>query len=274
MFQIQQKRRSHLHSSFTLLALIYYATVRRVRTGHSNALVGLLLNMLQTVIFVGAFYLMFDVLGLRRSAVRGDFVLYLMSGIFLFLTHTKSMSAVVGSEGPASAMMQHAPMNTAISITAAALGALYQQLLSMFCVLTIYYVAITPFTVDQPVAALGTVLLAWFSGVAVGLVFLALKPWLPNFVGMASTIYARANMITSGKMFLANTMPSSVLAFFTWNPLFHCIDQARGYTFINYNPHYSSIGYAVYLSIGLIMIGLMGEFYTRKHASQSWEARR
>ena len=30
-----------------------------------------------------------------------------------------------------------------------------------------------------------------------------------------------------------------MLTIFDWNPLFHTIDQARGFTFINYNPHYS-----------------------------------
>jgi hypothetical protein len=31
----------------------------------------------------------------------------------------------------------------------------------------------------------------------------------------------------------ANTMPYFMLAMFDWNPLFHLIDQARGFTFIN-----------------------------------------
>lgn len=274
MFEAKRAPENHFRSAIVLCSLIYHATVRNLRTGHSNAVIGLLLNILQSMVFVAAFYLMFSVLGLRNSAVRGDFVLYLMSGIFLYLTHIKALGAVVGSEGPASAMMQHAPMNTAISITAAALAALYMQILAIICILTIYHTAVTPIVIDNFAGALGMLLLAWFSGVAVGLVFLALKPWFPNFVSIATTVYQRANMITSGKMFLANTMPTSMLAFFDWNPLFHAIDQSRGFTFLNYSPRYSSIEYALYTSLALVMIGLMGEFYTRKHASKSWEARR
>ncbi len=118
------------------------------------------------------------------------------------------------------------------------------------------------------------VLLAWFSGCAVGLVLLALKPWMPNVVTIVAQIYTRANMITSGKMFVANSMPTYILAMFDWNPLFHCIDQARGFVFVNYNPHYSSVIYPIVLSLVLIMIGMMGEFYTRRHASRSWAAGR
>ena len=81
-------------------------------------------------------------------------------------------------------------------------------------------------------------------------------------------------MIAAGKMFVANTLPSYMLVMFDWNPLFHTIDQSRGYAFVDYNPRNSDWEYALYLSLVLIMIGLMGEFYTRKHASASWSARR
>jgi ABC-type polysaccharide/polyol phosphate export permease len=117
------------------------------------------------------------------------------------------------------------------------------------------------------------VLLSWFTGLSIGLVLLALKPWFPVFVGVVTTIYQRANMIASGKMFVANTLPPSMLAMFDWNPLFHAIDQCRGFTFINYLPRNSSVEYPVYFGIAFLMIGLMGEFYTRRHASLSWSAR-
>ena len=79
-------------------------------------------------------------------------------------------------------------------------------------------------------------------------------------------------MVASGKMFVANQMPGYILAMFDWNPLFHSIDQARGFVFLNYNPHFSSVSYPLLVSLVLIMLGMMGEFYTRQHASRSWEA--
>lgn len=257
-----------------LVTLIYHGSVRHVRKSHRNALVGLVMNILQTVIFVAAFYAMFAILGIRGAAIRGDFLLYLMTGIFLFLTFNKTMAAVFASEGPASPMMQHAPMNTIVSIGSAALGTLYIQVLSMLVVGFLYHAAITPITIDRPVGAMAMVLLSWFAGLSTGMVFLAMKPWAPGVVGLVSTIFQRMNMIASGKMFVANTLPGYMLAMFDWNPLFHCIDQARGFTFINYNPHFTSIGYPFHVSLALVMIGLMGEFYTRKFASRSWYARR
>ena len=211
---------------FTICELIYHATVRDIRKSHRNAVVGLVLNMLQAAIFVLAFFLMFYVLGMRGNAIRGDFLLYIMSGIFLYLTHVKAMSSIVMAEGPASPMMLHAPMNTVISICAAALSALYTQVFSIVVILIVYHIGFTPITIDNPAGAMGMLLLSWISGVAVGIIFLAIKPWAPEFVGIATGIYSRANMIASGKMFVANTLPAYMVSVFDWNPLFHAIDQA------------------------------------------------
>ena len=52
------------------------------------------------------------------------------------------------------------------------------------------------------------------------------------------------------------------------------IDQARGFAFINYTPHHSSIAYPIYVSLACLMIGLMAEFVTRRAVSLSWSAGR
>ncbi|KEP68689.1 ABC transporter permease [Thioclava sp. BHET1] len=273
MFKAERSN-STLGSTFSLLELIYHATVRQLRKSHGNALVGLILNMFQTMLLVLTFYIMFSVLGMRGNAIRGDFLLYIMSGIFLFMTHTKAMAAVFGAEGPTSQMMKHAPMTTAVAIAAAALSSLYIQLLSMFVVLFVYHTAFTQFVIYDWVGALAMVFLSWFTGCAIGLVLFAAKPWAPDIIGVVQQVYSRANMIASGKMFLANNLPHKMLVLFNWNPLFHTIDQARGYTFINYTPHFSNWHYPLYVGLALVMIGLMGEFYTRQYASISWGARR
>jgi len=274
MFQFEVKQRqSRLVTVVNLFEVIYHATVRQLRKTHSNAIIGLLLNMLQTMILVAVFYLMYSIIGRGGSQVRGDFLIYIMTGIFLYMTHVKTLGAVAGSEGPTSPMMQHAPMNTFVAIVSSALSALYTQVLSVSFVLYLYHIAFKPIEFENLPGVLGMLMLAWLSGVAVGLNFLALKPWFPQFSAIGTQLYTRANMIASGKMFLANSLPSTMLAMFDWNPLFHIIDQARGFAFINYNPHHSSWHYALIVALVLLMVGFVGEAYTRKHASLSWGAR-
>ncbi|MFA8384920.1 MAG: ABC transporter permease [Pelagibaca sp.] len=264
-------------SAVNILELIYHNTVREIRKSHGNAFMSIAVSVFQSLLFVLFFYVMFSIMGLKGLALRGDFVIFLLTGIFMFMTHNKAVGAVLGSEGPSSAMMQHAPMNTFISIAASMLSVLYIQILSVFFILFIYDVALNPYVLREivdPAPVMGMLLLSWVSGGAVGMVFLALKPWLPGLTNTLSTIYKRANMIASGKMFVANSLPSFMVSIFDWNPLFHTIDQARGFAFINYVPRNSNWEYVVYLTLTLLMIGLMGEFYTRKHASVSWSARR
>lgn len=271
---MQPRPPSRLIAAFTLAELIYHAAVRSIRKGHGNAVIGLMMNIFQTVILVAVFYGVFLLIGMGPRGIRGDFLLYVMTGIFLFMCHTKSMMAVVQSEGPTSPMMKHAPMNTYVAIGAAALSTLYIQVLSMLVVLFLYHAIWTPIAVHDPFGAILMLLLSWFSGVALGLIFLAIKPWSPNLVQILAQFYSRANMFASGKMFVANMLPGFMLPYFDWNPLFHIIDQARGFTFLNYTPHYTSVDYAVWVSVVALVIGLMGEAFTRKQASLSWGAGR
>lgn len=264
-------------SAINILELIYHNTVRSVRKAHGNAFMSIAVSVFQSLLFVLFFYIMFSIMGLKGLAIRGDFVIFLLTGIFMFMTHNKAVGAVLGSEGPSSAMMQHAPMNTFVSIVSSMLSVLYIQVLAIIIILFVYDVAMNPYVLTEivdPAPVMGMLLLSWFSGGAVGLVFLAMKPWMPGVTTTLSNVYKRANMIASGKMFVANSLPSFMISIFDWNPLFHTIDQARGFAFVNYVPRNTNWEYVVYLSLTLLMIGLMGEFYTRKHASASWSARR
>ena len=274
MFINSDEKPSLVYGAFRLSDLIFHNTVRTIRKGHRDAVFAILSSVVQTLVMVGAFYLFMSYM--RRfgatGAIRGDFVLFIMSGVFVFMVHIKSMTAVAGAEGPTSAMMMHLPMSTTVAIWAAALSALYTQLISMFTILLGYHLLWAPLTVHQPIGAMAMVLLAWISGCAVGIVLLALKPWITRPVMVTQQIYSRFNMFASGKMFVANMLPTKMVALFAWNPLFHIIDQGRGFIFINYNPLKSSMTYPIVVSVVLIVIGLIGESQTRKHVSLSWTA--
>jgi ABC-type polysaccharide/polyol phosphate export permease len=266
-------RTTRLGSAFAMLEVIFHASVRSIRKSHRNAAFGLVMNMVQSAIFVGVFLLTFYIIGIRSSPLRGDFILYIMTGVFMFMTHVKALGAVSGAETSTSPMMKHAPMNPIVSICAAALSTLYIQIISAAAILFLYHTLWTPVTIDQPIGTLCMLLLAWASGCAIGMMFMAARPWNPALIGILAMVYQRLNMIASGKMFLANSTPPHIRAWFDWNPLYHVIDQTRGFVFLNYSPHYSSIDYAVKVTLICILIGLMGEFYTRRHASISWGAK-
>lgn len=253
-----------------MLELVFHGAVHNVRKTHTSAVMSLVISLFQSALMIGGFYLMFTFAGARGSAIRGDYILFLMSGIFMFMVHVKTLSAVMKADGPTSAMMKHAPMNTLIAIGAAAVGTLYIQIFAAAIILYIYHALVAPLTFDQPVGMMGMLLLSWGTGISIGLMLRAAMPWQPRVFGVVASLYSRLNMIASGKMFVANAMPTAVLRFFDWNPLFHTIDQGRGFIFLNYEPRYTSIEYPIYVMLACMTIGLMGEYYTGKRASISW----
>ena len=273
MFE-SRRNRNMLQAAFSTLTLIYHVTVNELRKGQRNAIVSLLMTVVRSVAMIAGFFLMFVLLGVRQSPIRGDFIVYIMSGIFMFMSHTQAIGAVSAAGNPSNNMMLHGPMNTAVSISAGALAVLYRQTFSSIVILCAYGMAVKPIELENPWACYGMLLMAWFSGCCIGLVFLALGAWWPQPAQVVTQFYQRINMLASGKMFVANTLPLFMVHMFAWNPLFHIIDQTRGFAFINYSPRNSNLDYPLYATLALLMIGLMAEFVTRKSFSISWTATR
>ncbi|WP_282603534.1 ABC transporter [Paracoccus sp. PARArs4] len=273
MFQ-QRRTRNILEATGATLALIYHQTVYNVRSGHRNPVVGLLMEIAQASVFVVVFLAVFTLIGIRTSPVRGDFLLYIISGIFVYLIHVKAVGSTSGSHSISSALTKHEPLNSAVLICSAALASLYQQALSLGVILTCYYLFFQPYTIYEPFSLSLMFGLAWLSGCVVGLILLGIRPWAPGAASTLSLFYMRANMLASGKMFLANSMPGFLLPWFEWNPLFHIIDQTRGFMFINYTPMRTSLMYPIYFCIAAFMVGLLINFATRKYESISWGATR
>ncbi|MBK4214435.1 ABC transporter [Paracoccus caeni] len=269
---VQPRNRTALHAAGSTLALIYHQTVYNLRTEHRNAVIGLLLTIMQTVIFLSAFLVIYVVMGIRSSPIRGDFMLYMMSGIFLFMLHVQASAAVSGSHSVSGQLNKHEPLSPAVLISAAALGVLYRQTISCVAVLWMYHVLVSPVEIENVPGALAMYMLSWFSGACMGLVFLGIRPWSPRGAKVVTTVYQRVNMFGSGKMLVGNMIPNIVLPWFLWNPLFHVIDQMRGFVFINYNPQKSSPTYALWFALATMMVGLLINFTTRKFESISWSA--
>lgn len=270
-----KRNRTLLGGAFTTSELVFHSVVRSIRSQRSNAVLAVIMNIVQILALVTVFYLIMTLVGKITgvSKIRGNPILFLLSGVFLFLTHVKAVSGVSGVATGNNPMMLHSPMNMMVSLLAAAFGTFYTQLVSILVILFMYHVAIEPLEIQDPGGAFYMLVLAWFTGSAVGVLFMALKPWLPTFVSISSVVYRRINMIFSGKMFVANSLGGFTLTMFIWNPLFHVIDQCRGFVFRNYFPRQTSWEYALWVGIILLLIGLLGIFFTRQHVSKSWGAR-
>ncbi len=265
--------KSMLGALMAFMELLFHSIVRDIRTSSGNAVLGMGLVIMQSLLMLAIFFALFSVMGMKSSLIRGDFVVFLLTGIFLFLTHNKAVSAAMGAISPVGGMTLHAPISTPLSILSAILSGLYTQLVGFALILLVVHILRGGLEFYKPADLVFPFFMAWASGVAIGLVFGVLTPFAPKFVPMVAMLYRRANMITSGKILPVNYMSASMIAWFDWNPLFHTIDQARGAAFVNYFPRHTNMEYPVYLSISLLMFAVMVEFWLRKNMSSSWGKR-
>ena len=243
--------------------LLYIFTAQEARGTSGNFILTIVLRVLTMATLMAGFYLLMSVTGLRNMGGRTDRLLFIMIGIFLFLIHIRTFMLSKGGLDPNSGMNVHPPVTPLLELFSAALGQLYINLISIFIIGLAIHVFWMPLEVDDPVSLFIAVFWTWLSGIAIGAVFSGLGAFIPVFNMIGQMMIRRVNMLFSGKMFAANTLPPSLIPFFIWNPLFHTIDQGRGAAFRNYVPKYTSIEYVMWFTFVAFVIALL-LFHARK----------
>lgn len=268
-----QNNDSKLYGIFRFFELLYHGTVREVRKQHRSPIAGLISDIVQSAIYVLFFLMLTRVMGMRQPAIRGNEILYIMTGVFLFLVHIRAIGAVMGTKGPLNPMNLHRSMNSVLNILSASLAAVYIQIIAFIILMFASNVLVERVTVYDPKGFAFAFFVAWIAGVAIGNLMLSLSVFFPKIMKIASQTFQRVNMIFSGKFFLAGTVPGYMFALFSWNPLFHVIDYCRGAAFINYSATRTNINYALWVTFALFVLSFMLDHWARKYASESWKAR-
>jgi len=247
-------RMTLLDAAAKRLTLLFATTVREIRNSTGASQLGLVMNILKTLAFVAVFYLLFVVVGRRDAGLRGDTMLFLLSGVLLFRLHSDTVGRVRGAVSGNRALINYEPAKSIIFVWARALAALYEIFLVSILMLGVYALATGGVEIHRASHLIAPVLLAWTAGVGVGMILMYAEAHLSWFP-LIGQFYQRIVMFTSGKFFVANAIPSVALPYLFWNPLFHAIDIARGALFVNYEPRNTSLEFLAGLTLGLLVIG-------------------
>lgn len=73
-----------IEAAFNTLQLMYFQTIYVLRSEHRSPVIGLLLTIIQSSLMVAVFFALYYVIGVRTSPIRGDFMVFIMTGIFVF----------------------------------------------------------------------------------------------------------------------------------------------------------------------------------------------
>jgi hypothetical protein len=231
--------------------LFHRQLMHHIHGGHKHVLVSVIYNVAQTILLVGAFYLFSSLFHMNTGMIRGDLLIFLVTGVFIFNLHIKSAGSVL-------------EVKPGGSFVAASLAGLYTQIYSLIIVLGGYALLGNQIRIHSLSGVGAGMLLSWLSGVGVGLVFRGVRPYSKRLAGFIAQAYGRINMLGSGQMFVANMLPAYVLSYFKWNPLFHIVDQTRGAAFLNYTPWYSDMTFPCIATIAVLVFGLLVDARTRR----------
>ena len=106
------------------------------------------------------------------SKIRGDFSsMSTLSGIFMFMMHIKTVSAVAGVGASNNPMALHSPMNVMVMLLAAAFAfAIYERDSCHWLVTLLFVYSVMPESlrceIQEPGGAFAMFILAWFEPAA------------------------------------------------------------------------------------------------------------
>ncbi|MEL6997792.1 MAG: ABC transporter permease [Pseudomonadota bacterium] len=259
-------RQSFWVATVAFVTLVYSLVVRDLRTEHKNAAAGILISIGQPLVAGLVFYAFISLMGGSAGAVRGDNLTFVLIGFIIFFMHIRTVSAVSGSLRPD--MMNHARMTPFLMVCVKAISSAYKNILALIIMLILNFVLRDVWEMQDPLTFVIVVFFCWFSGVAMGIIFLAAIRYF-TWGGLIQTTYIRICFFTSGKFFVANTVPSGIRPFMDWNPVFHLLDIGRDAAFLNYTARTTDLSYAIYVSLAVFVVAMLVEAHVRRHYSAS-----
>ena len=118
--------------------LLYISTAHNARGSSRNAFLAILTRVMTMVLMGATFYILMSITGLRNMTGRTDFILFLMSGIFLFLIHIRTFRQNIGIFEPNSPMSVHAPITPLLSLFSNGASQLYINIISILIIGTAF----------------------------------------------------------------------------------------------------------------------------------------
>ncbi|MEM9232444.1 MAG: ABC transporter permease, partial [Pseudomonadota bacterium] len=187
-------------------------------------------------------------------------------GFILFFVHVRTVSAVAGALRQD--MMNHQRLSPFLMICVKALGSLYKNAFALIIMLIANYLLRDVYEMQDAFHFAAVFFWCWFSAIGVGIIFLAMNRYF-SWGSVLQTTYIRIMFFTSGKFFVANSLPGFIRPYMDWNPIFHLLDQGRDAAFLNYTARTTSMEYAILVSLGLLVLGYLIENYVRVNYSAS-----
>lgn len=236
--------------------LIWALTVRALREASGGAALGVLRGILLAGGFCLGFYVFVRFFQLRGVAVRGDLMVFILIGVGFFFVMKSAMMAAMKAMSGSWALCAHPHLSPVLFVYAETLAVLYNWTVAILAIWLANGLVKGSLALEEPILFFPIFLTCWLLGVGAGMALAWLEFTLPWFAPVKRVLF-KLLFFTSGKFANANILPADMLALFTWNPLFHLIDQMRDAAFVNYTALKTNMTYPLAVTFALVVIGHM-----------------
>ena len=247
--------------------LIWALTVRALREASGGAIIGVLKGILMAFTFCIAFYLLMSFMGLAGLTVRGDMMVFILIGVGFFFTAKMTMMAAMKAMTGSWALTRHPHLTPVLFVYAESLATLYNWTLAIMTIYIANGLVKGSFDLQEPIMFFPIYFITWLTGVGAGMV-MGFGMFYFSWFAMIKRILFKLIFFSAGKFTNANLIPTDMLWFFYWNPLFHLIDQMRDAAFVNYTARKTNLEYPIFVCLGLLLLGHILHDYMLRHRNE------
>ncbi len=247
----------------TQIQVVHALILRETRTRFGQNRLGYLWAVLEPVLFVATFAVVYQVLG-RSAPGRMPIIPFLTTGFMPFLLFREASGRALHAIDANRGLLFY-PQVRPLDLIAARSALEIATNTAAFTLIFIVYSAYTgTFEVSDPLQVFVGVSLAAGLGASLGLVLCAASVF-SNTVERLYGPLIRPLFWFSGLMYPTGQLPATYRNTLTYNPIVHCVEITRSGYFRGYQAYHVGVTYPLMWIACLLCLGLFLERAARRH---------
>jgi len=233
------------------------ALVRRETRAHfGESRLGYLWAIIEPVMHLMGYVLLFSVILRRSNPVGGSLALFILTGLIPYFLYSKLATYLSGAIIANKALLNLPPVKPFDVIASRAILEATTYLFVGVILLTSLLLSGIPEAVPQdPVVLTAAIAAIVTFGFGLGMINAVLQAFISNWQTIF-TLTSGPIYLLSGVFFLIDEIPHPMQDYLLYNPLLHFVSWFRSGFYPGYSAAYLDRGYALYWSISALVLGL------------------
>lgn len=260
---------SELWQAFKVQNRVIHASIlREIHTRFGQSKLGYIWALFEPMAYILTLLAIFSAMD-RGAPVPGiDLALFFFAAIIPWLLFSRIANGVSRTIKANRPLLTYPHVKTIdLMFTQVILEFVTLSLVAAIYLLGAMYLGISV-VIERPLDVLLALFLAAFLGFGFGMLSSTVRLYWPSY-GNFQSVFMRILFFTSGKFFVADTLPGTLKDWLWYNPLLHIVEWVRSAFFISYESRFYDPHYPMIFALVLVFLGLAGERLSRYRLSQA-----